>query len=654
MLKTYIQLMKIWQTSIWGNLLFILILFFPTSKDLTPKDFFLEEHKFISYGKLSTWKGVAADWDSAPKVYIYNRRIFKGHADFISKGLGKKINFEEFKYFSRDAQYRKFLPFYIYDLRNINFHYKKRKYKFALRIQDYNYKDEPEKLIDEIVKLCYLIYGESGREFSIRPLIVLNKQENSSLHINRLSLYFKEKKYNSIALDELLELSGSKKIEVLNSGIAVGKLKLFKDEKELESATNDDIVVLNFLPDKIPPVAGIVTLQPQTPLSHVNLLAKNRGTFNMYMIQIHSLPGFKELIGKYVYLYDQEDQVSIHEVSSEFVSNHRLRNKVPKIEVPKIKASFRKIVPLLPEFSEFLTAQQIGTKASNYYKILQIIPKHVRPGFAIGFKPYFEVLDQGANILIEDLIRDKNKFTMLKRKEKLKEIREKITSGKVHRKTISSIRQVINAYYPNTRIRLRSSTNCEDLPGFNGAGLYISKGFQTHNSDEELNDKILEVYASFWNDFAFEEREYFGISHKETGMAILIQEAFVGELANGVALSIPIDSKKVNLLINAQVEEISVANPSQGIIAESFYISPGSIQPDRINTYSSIQNVFLNNEKFANILLDLKNNLVQLHKSFISKDPNFRDKFGIDIEFKIMQENNKPKLYIKQARLLKY
>jgi len=634
------------------SLYFLMLLVLPFFS-VKSKSFFLEENKFISYGKLPTWKGIATDWDSNPKVYIYNRKIFKGHADFISKGLGKKITFNEFKYFSKSSKHRKYLPFYIYDLRKLSIVYNKKKYNFALRLQDYNYEDDPQKLTEEIIKLCFLLYGESQKVFPIRPLIVLNKNKNSSLNLFTLGKPLEEKKYSYIPLHELLEISGSKKLEVLNSGIAVGLLKYITNEKDLEKVTPEDIIILNFLPDRLPPVAGIITTEPQTPLSHINLLAKNRGTFNMYILDLDILPGLKELIGENVYIDDKDEEVSVHKVSEEFVKNYRLKNPIPKVKIPKIRSEFLKIIPLIPKYQKFLSARYIGAKASNYYKILQLIPEYVKsPAFALGFKPYFEVLRQGANDKIQELLKNKSNYTPKQKKEKLKEIRETILSSKVPDITLQSFQGMIQIYFPDTRIRLRSSTNCEDLLGFNGAGLYVSKGFQTSGSLEELSDKLLQVYASFWNEFAFEEREYFGISHEETGMAVLIHSAFVKEVANGVALTIPEKSGEINFLINTQADEISVTNPTSGIISESFYISPDSLIPSKINTYSNIRNIFLNNEEYRELLTDLTRSLLKIHKAFIKPQPNLE--LGVDIEFKIMQEIDGPKLYIKQARILKY
>ena len=91
------------------------------------------------------------------------------------------------------------------------------------------------------------------------------------------------------------------------------------------------------------------------------------------------------------------------------------------------------------------------------------------------------------------------------------------------------------------------------MPEFNGAGLYESKGFNSKNSDEKLKEKILTVYASLWSESAFLEREYFGIDHSKIGMAILIQEAFQKEAANGVIVTTLTKDNKIQIIVKAQI-----------------------------------------------------------------------------------------------------
>ena len=61
--------------------------------------------------------------------------------------------------------------------------------------------------------------------------------------------------------------------------------------------------------------------------------------------------------------------------------------------------------------------------------------------------------------------------------------------------------------------RYRSSTNNEDLPGFNGAGLYDSKSQKPSEDEEDLAKSLKEVYASLWTFRAFIERDFHRVDH---------------------------------------------------------------------------------------------------------------------------------------------
>ena len=60
----------------------------------------------------------------------------------------------------------------------------------------------------------------------------------------------------------------------------------------------NEILVLDEVPVALPPVAGIITTKPSTPLSHINLLAKGWGIPNVYIKNAQEL--FKQYNGWWV------------------------------------------------------------------------------------------------------------------------------------------------------------------------------------------------------------------------------------------------------------------------------------------------------------------------------------------------------------------
>jgi hypothetical protein len=76
-----------------------------------------------------------------------------------------------------------------------------------------------------------------------------------------------------------------------NPGVAAGRIHVIrKGETTCATLLPTDVVILEEVPDDIPPVAAIITAVPQTPLAHVGLLAKARGTPNAYVAGILDHP----------------------------------------------------------------------------------------------------------------------------------------------------------------------------------------------------------------------------------------------------------------------------------------------------------------------------------------------------------------------------
>src|SRR6185503_4815647 len=81
---------------------------------------------------------------------------------------------------------------------------------------------------------------------------------------------------------------------------------------------------------------------------------------------------------------------------------------------------------------------------------------------------------------------------------------------------------------------VRSSTNSEDLPGFNGAGLYDT--VPNVVGRDNLGTALKTVWASLWNLRAVEERTAFGIDHRQVYAAVMVQIG-VNASAAGVLVS---------------------------------------------------------------------------------------------------------------------
>jgi phosphoenolpyruvate synthase/pyruvate phosphate dikinase len=163
------------------------------------------------------------------------------------------------------------------------------------------------------------------------------------------------------------------------------------------------------------------------------------------------------------------------------------------------------------------------------------------------------------------------------RQQGLDLVQSDILKADIDPELLRLVRERLASTWPGQRVGLRSSSNTEDLPQFNGAGLYISEGVDAESSDKDLADGIRGVWASLWRLRAYDERECHNIDQGTVAMAVLIHEAFSSEKANGVAISRDIlePSRGDKFTINTQVGEALVTNPAPGVVSDEFTYSLG-------------------------------------------------------------------------------
>ncbi len=83
--------------------------------------------------------------------------------------------------------------------------------------------------------------------------------------------------------------------------------------------------------------------------------------------------------------------------------------------------------------------------------------------------------------------------------DRLDELRDDIKDAPTPQRILDALTAMHATYPEGQSLRYRSSTNNEDLPGFNGAGLYDSKTQDPDETEEDGIDKSLKgVYASLW------------------------------------------------------------------------------------------------------------------------------------------------------------
>ena len=417
-----------------------------------------------------------------------------------------------------------------------------------------------------------------------------------------------------------------------------------------ETPGSRDIVLYDALPNSLPRVGGIITSVMQTPLSHVNLRAIQDNVPNAYIADPLSNNAISSLLGNYIYYKVESEQFEIREATLAEVNEwyEDLRPTEPQIPIRDL--SITDIVPL--DDIEFEMSTAFGAKCSNVSTMRDFgFPEGTIPdGFGIPFYYYDEFMQfnnfyQEAQVILENPVFH-NDINF--RVERLKLFREDIKAAPMPQWMLDDLQAMHDDFPEGTAVRVRSSTNNEDLPGFSGAGLYTSK---TQYPDEgHISKSIKQVYASMWNFRAYEERDFYRVDHFMAAMGVLCHLSFQNEQSNGVGISIdPIYDTEDTFYLNTQVGESLITNPEANSVPEeillyedpnqgggylvlrlSNLVNPGELVMDQVYLDQMREYLSIIHDKFA-ILYDVVG----------------AEGFAMDIEYKVTEEGQ---LIIKQAR----
>ena len=407
-----------------------------------------------------------------------------------------------------------------------------------------------------------------------------------------------------------------------------------------------DIVLYETLPNELSRVAGIISTQPQTPLSHVDLRAKQNKIPNAFIRDALDNAEISSLVGQYVYYRVTEDAFELRGATKAEVDAHYESLRPKSSQSPERDLSVQAITPL----SEigFEDYDVFGVKAANVAELGKLgFPGGTAPdGFAIPFYFYDEFMKHnGFYDEVDDLLADEDFLTDYDKQEReLKTLRGNIKDGESPDWMIEALEAMHGTYPEGQSLRYRSSTNNEDLPNFSGAGLYDSNTQKPDETEDDGIDKSMkQVFASLWNFRAFVEREFYRIDHSKTAMGILVHPNYTDELVNGVAVSFdPLYGKAGHHYINSQVGEDLVTNPDAFSLPEELLLNPDGSYV--ILHYSNlVEGVRL--LMSGSQLGQLRRHLETIHDHFDGLY-NIRP-YAIEIEFKITSANT---LAIKQAR----
>ena len=434
--------------------------------------------------------------------------------------------------------------------------------------------------------------------------------------------------------------------QALNTGEGYGLLRVREPDDRPHPR---EIVVYEALPHELPRVAGIITTAPQTLLSHINLRAIQDGVPNAFIRDALDNPDIDSLLDNYVHYTVTEGGWTLRAATPAEVEAHYAASRPATDQTPQRDLSVTEITALRDiEFDDW---KAFGVKAANVavLRTLGFPDGTVPDGFAVPFHFYDEFMrHNGFYDDIEELLADSEFQTDFDTQEsELKKLRKKIKKGETPEWINAALTEMHAAYPEGQSLRYRSSTNNEDLPGFNGAGLYDSKTQHPEETEEDgIAKSLKQVFASMWNFRAFSERDFHRIDHLEAAMGVLVHPNYSDELANGVAVSFdPIVGRDDVYYVNTQLGEDLVTNPEAHSIPEEILLYHG----DYYNVLGTSNQVAPGQLLLTTYqLARLRRHLEVIHEDFKRLyKPCSGEPFAMEIEFKITSENI---LAIKQAR----
>jgi rifampicin phosphotransferase len=227
------------------------------------------------------------------------------------------------------------------------------------------------------------------------------------------------------------------------------------------------------------------------------------------------------------------------------------------VQIARADLSFR----ALPSLSEQQSRDVIrtGAKAANLGSVARRAAKVRDPGFVVpaGFSiPFAYYADfvraNGLDRKIDALLNDqRTEADPLWRKQALADLRATFVATPFDPALLAAVAKRRAEVIGEGGVFARSSTNSEDLKGFNGAGLYSSVPNVT--STDALATAIKTVWASVWNETAFDARRAAGIDHRSVMASVLIQRGMNAEAAGVMITENPFDPKeKGAIFINAK------------------------------------------------------------------------------------------------------
>ncbi|MBK6812143.1 MAG: hypothetical protein IPG81_25315 [Sandaracinaceae bacterium] len=475
---------------------------------------------------------------------------------------------------------------------------------------------------ERIAKVFALVRGRVyfGDQLRFRPISPLHERSIAGLG-------------NRVPVLPADAVNASVRYQPLVLGVAFGVLRIVRGELDPSSVRPNEILVTETVPEEMPPVSALVTSQLQAPLAHVAVLSRNRNTPDMALRGAADLPEVQALEGRIVRLSVGAQEYTLREANRSDAEAAWAAARPSQPFRPTANTQLRTIRPVCG-----CEAEYAGAKAAQLSELCALGGLGVPPGFVVPFAEYAAHLARvrRPTQLRAMLQAEPFRTDASERARQLAALREAMAAAPVDPRLLTQVRAQLTRLGRSERYIFRSSTNAEDLAGFNGAGLYESIVVPGDASPEVVANALRRVWASVWLQRAYEERDWFRIAHDAVAMAVLVQPFVANVVANGVAITRnPYDEARPGVFINTQVTGATVTGAQGNELPEQFlvYHWAEELEPELLSRSSMTGGAPILSE--AEVMA-LTHQLMRIHNNMAPRHAGMAN--AMDVEFLLTRD----------------